>query len=336
MARHERGSVTAGRHLLFYAAVPIAYVITGRLGLLLAVPPGYATAVFLPAGIAVAAMFMAGAATLPGTFLGSFLLNTWIGYSLAQRLDRAGLAAALVIAFASTLQAGIGGAVLRVVIGYPAPLDTLRELLRFLLLSAAVCVTSATLSLAGMWALGVVAAADLPINWMTWWVGDALGVIVALPLMLVIAGEPRPLWRSRIRFVAVPMILCFALFVAIFVRVSKWENEQSLLEFRMKSQHVAEAIKAAMDEQALFLEQLAGVIANRNSALTRQNFHGLVQSLLQRFPTIQAVEWAPRVAADERQAFEAASGPPRRALPFANVMRQARCGQPATASNSFP
>ena len=27
------------------------------------------------------------------------------------------------------------------------------------------------------------------------------------------------------------MILCFALFVAIFVRVREWENEESLLEF---------------------------------------------------------------------------------------------------------
>jgi hypothetical protein len=44
MARQERGSVTAGRQLLFYAALPIAYVVAGRLGLLLAVPPGYPTA----------------------------------------------------------------------------------------------------------------------------------------------------------------------------------------------------------------------------------------------------------------------------------------------------
>ena len=50
------------------------------LGLLLAVSPGYATAVFLPAGIAVASAFMAGAATLPGTFVGSFILNIWIGF----------------------------------------------------------------------------------------------------------------------------------------------------------------------------------------------------------------------------------------------------------------
>ncbi len=47
----KRLNVTIRRQLLIYAALPLAYVISGRLGLLLAVPPGYATAVFLPAGM---------------------------------------------------------------------------------------------------------------------------------------------------------------------------------------------------------------------------------------------------------------------------------------------
>ena len=40
---------------LAYPLLTAAYVISGKLGLLLAVPPGYATAIFAPAGIAVAA-----------------------------------------------------------------------------------------------------------------------------------------------------------------------------------------------------------------------------------------------------------------------------------------
>ena len=82
MFRMERLGIAMRRQLLIYAALPLAYIITGRLGLLLAVPPGYATAVFVPAGIAVGAMLIAGASTLPGTFLGSLLLNLWIGYSI--------------------------------------------------------------------------------------------------------------------------------------------------------------------------------------------------------------------------------------------------------------
>src|SRR5262249_52742798 len=110
-------------------------------------------------------------------------------------------------------------------------------------------------------------------------------------------------------FVAAPMIACFAVFVAIFVRVSEWENDQALLEFRVQSQRAADTIKAALDEQALFLDQLSSVFAHHGSALSRQEFHALAQTLLQRFPTVQAVEWAPHVASAERPAFEAAQQP---------------------------
>jgi len=309
MFRLRHVSAATRKQLLIYTALPISYLITGRLGLLLAVPPGYATAVFLPAGIAISAMFMAGAATLPATFLGSLLLNVWIGYSLAHHFDLTSCAAALAIASASTLQAGIGGAVLRRTVGYPAPMDNPRDLLLFLLLSPIFCLTSASFSLAGIWALGVVQLEDLAVNWLTWWVGDTLGVLVALPLMVVLAGEPRTMWRLRSRFVAVPMMFCFALFVAIFVRVSSWENEQSLLEFRMRSQQLADTMKANFEEQALFLEQLSNAFVSRRFALDRQFFHDFVQTLLQRFPTIQAVEWAPRVLSNERESFEASERP---------------------------
>src|SRR5215472_18592128 len=85
------------RWLLLYAALPLVYIVTGRLGLLLATPPGYATAVFLPAGIAVTAAFIAGATALPGIFLGSFLLNLWIGYLIAPDLNLTQIEGALVI-----------------------------------------------------------------------------------------------------------------------------------------------------------------------------------------------------------------------------------------------
>ena len=65
----------ARSRLLACVVLTVTYVAVGRLGLFLALPPGYATAIFPPAGIAMAGMFIGGATTLPWTFLGSFLLN---------------------------------------------------------------------------------------------------------------------------------------------------------------------------------------------------------------------------------------------------------------------
>jgi signal transduction histidine kinase len=295
-----------GRVLLAALGLTVAYVLAGRLGLMLAVPPGYATAIFPPAGIAVSAMLIGGAATLPAIFIGSFLLNLWVAYSLAGGLAAAGLATALIIASASMLQAAVGGSVLRRAMGYPAPLDNMRDLLRFFVLSPASCLTSASLSLAGMWAVGSVESQDIPTSWLTWWIGDTLGVLVVLPLMLVFFGEPRELWRQRISYVALPMGLFFVLFVAIFARVSGWEDDQSLLEFRLRSQHLADSIQARLEAEGVFLEQLGEAFKARRNAVTANQFRELVQKLLQHFPTIQAVEWAPRVRSAEREAFDLA------------------------------
>jgi len=60
---------------------------------------------------------------------------------------------------------------------------------------------------------------------MTWWGGDTLGVLVVLPIMLVFAGKPRRLWRLRMWYVAVPMILCFGLFVSLSFQARIWEEQ---------------------------------------------------------------------------------------------------------------
>src|SRR5262252_6786882 len=153
---------TIRRRLLIYAVLPLAYVITGRLGLLLAVPPGYATPAFVPAGIAVTATFIAGASALPGTFLGSFLLNLWIGHLIAGGNNWTQIVTALIIATGSMTQAAIGGAALRRTIGYPAPFRKPNDVLFFFLVAPILCLTSATLSLGALWVLGVVKLSELP------------------------------------------------------------------------------------------------------------------------------------------------------------------------------
>jgi integral membrane sensor domain MASE1 len=190
MLQLDLAHLTARRQLLVYVALPLAYIVTGRLGLLIATPPGYATPVFLPAGIAITATFVAGATALPGTFLGSFLLNLWIGYLIAGQNNWTQIVAALVIAAGSMTQAAIGGAALRRTIGYPAPFEKPGDIILFALLAPILCLTSATLSLGGLWALGLVGLPELPLNWVLWWLGDTLGVLVALPLMIWLADEP--------------------------------------------------------------------------------------------------------------------------------------------------
>jgi integral membrane sensor domain MASE1 len=38
--------------------------------------------------------------------------------------------------------------------------------------------------------LGTVELHELLMNWETWWLGDTLGVLIALPLILILGSEP--------------------------------------------------------------------------------------------------------------------------------------------------
>lgn len=317
------------RYLLACLALSVAYTTSGKLALLLAVSPGYASPVFPPAGIAVAAMLVGGPATLPWTFLGSLLLNVGVPNSGGHQLEETQLAAAAVIGAASMLQAAIGGMALRRAVGYPLPLDNGSDLARFLFLSPIICLTSATLSAGGLWALNIIKLPDLATSWASWWIGDTLGVLLVLPLILVIAGEPRDLWRRRALPVGVPMLLFFALFVSIFVRVSKWERDEALFEFRLISQEIVDKIRGGLEEQEIFLEQLERSFTLR-PGLSPLEFPYLIQSLLQRFPLLQAVEWAPRIDAAARPEFEAAE---KNVLPGFEIRELGPSGYPRRAGN---
>jgi hypothetical protein len=104
--RKEKDREAAREVLLLYGALPIAYVVLGRLGLSFATSPGYATAVFLPAGIAIAATLVTGVTALPGIFIGSFVLNLWVSYANTQELTNTTIAAAVAIASASGVASG--------------------------------------------------------------------------------------------------------------------------------------------------------------------------------------------------------------------------------------
>jgi len=69
-------SVRSYAWLLQIVGVAAAYFVTGKLGTFLAIPPGYATAIWPPSGIALAGILIYGYRAWPGILLGSFLVNS--------------------------------------------------------------------------------------------------------------------------------------------------------------------------------------------------------------------------------------------------------------------
>jgi integral membrane sensor domain MASE1 len=204
------------------ALLPVSYLIAGWFSLLLAVPPGYASPIFLPAGIAIAATYIAGPVVLPSIFIGSLALNAMVGYAHPQVSIMTDILAGCAIAMSSTFQAAIGGQLFRRLVRYPTPLDNCRDLAVYLTLSPIVCLVSATLSVCSLWLLQVVHDRGVLSNWLHWWAGDWFGLLLALPAIFLAFGDPRGLWRHRWASLAGLLIACFAAFAVAFAVSPTW------------------------------------------------------------------------------------------------------------------
>ena len=164
-----------------------AYAITGLLGMQLAAQPGNVTPVWLPAGLALAALITFGRGVWPGITLGSFILNVLVFPSADSWPTRA--FGGLAIAVSST-----AGLVLthwlwersarKDVLGRPSTLTA------FWGWVAAGCAVNATGGLFFTAVLGGLAPSAFPSFWLTWWLGDTVGVLMLAPLVLS-EGTPR-------------------------------------------------------------------------------------------------------------------------------------------------
>lgn len=297
------GLPTYSKSIRFSLALVVIYIITGKLGLMLAVPPGYASAIFPPAGIAIAVSYLLGKRIIPAIFAGSLILNLWVDYSTHHHFSQLGLVVALLIAAASSLQARLGGAWLRRNIAFPTTLDAPADVVRFLVSAPLLCLVSASVSVAGLFALGLIDRHSVLASWVSCWVGDFLGLIVMLPLTLVMLGQPRALWRKRLQTVAVPMLLLFSLLVAAFVTASKWERKESLTEFDSLASQLSEQLRVRLESQEAVLAQISALFTYQQSDVSQEDFHNFVKVTLDKYPMIYALEWVPKISHARRDSF---------------------------------
>ena len=297
---HRRGWRTLLlQNLLLWAL----YFLMGRLGLLLALPPGYASPLFLPAGLALAACVVAGPALLPAVALGSLSINLIYPYLSPQGITFATLAGALSAALGATLQAWLGSILCRRWID-PA-IGAGRDVMRFLLLALSVTLVSSSVSLSGMTAVGVVAPANLPLEWLAWWMGDTIGILLAAPLSWIVIGQPRLLWWRRRTLVGLPLLLSAGLFIAIYLQADRWENNQQLQAFRLKAQQTGDALQAQFSEQERFIAAMARALNDPRRGLSASDFSNMAHGYLDQRYDLLALAWMQPVLASQRAAFEA-------------------------------
>ena len=281
-----------------YLLLIVAYVVSGKLGLSLALESGYATPIFPPAGIAISAVFLGGKRALPWVFIAALLLNGSIDYDYSRdsQFERLGVFAAGVIAVASTLQAALGGFVLRRVVRVSAvsTSENIQYILRFLLLAPLICLVSATISVPTLWSLGIIDTSVFAASWVSWWVGDTFGLVIMFPLVLSAFIGPRALWPVRALTITTPalLVLSSGLVAMYFLQHAAMHGAHRLKadDFLAQSRLIQLRIEQRLEAYEQVLRGVRGLYM-ASQKVDRSEFHNYVSTLdlAKYYPGIQGV-----------------------------------------------
>ncbi|CAM5709881.1 hypothetical protein SALBM311S_10037 [Streptomyces alboniger] len=161
---------------------------------------GQVTPLWPPTGIALASLLLRGPRVWPGIALGAFLVNVSLGPSIP---------AVLAIVLGNTLAPICSYALLRRT-GFHKELDRLQDALALIFLGAFTgMLVSATIGSGTLALTGALSADEFWPTWSVWWTGDAMGVLLVTPVLLVLhsarlpKGVPPSRWMEGLLLVAV-------------------------------------------------------------------------------------------------------------------------------------
>ncbi len=205
-----------GGYLLKTFLVAAAYAIAGRLGFYFAISPGNVTAIWPPSGIAFAAVLVLGVPAWLGIWIGSFLANVWF-YSGFSAFSLTEVIVAAFIALGSTLQAIVGGLLLRRFIDSRNIFRRPHDSFVFVGIAAASCVLAAVIGVTTLCLAGLLPWDRYAYTCLTWWAGDTGGVLVYTPLILTWRAlaavcQDRKRLLELLAFMATLSICCLIVF----------------------------------------------------------------------------------------------------------------------------
>ena len=206
----------AARYLAGVLALALAYVAVAK-GAQALHYTASVSAIWPPAGLGIAVLYLAGIRWWPGIFLGELIIN---GELLAANN---GLHVGSLIG----QQAGnmaeviVGALLLRRLIGRRAALDRTDQVGGMLLALGTATAISATVGTVSILAGGAITHSEVPTFWRTWWLGDSAGALVAFPLVVTWARAPKATWRRLATWEGVLLLAAVIVLAVVSVSINE-------------------------------------------------------------------------------------------------------------------
>ena len=172
------------RHVIGILLLAGLYFVAARFGLVMASRYRNISAVWPASGMALAALLLAGTRLWPGIFLGAALANYSTGIPPAV---------AAAVAAGNALAAVLAAGLLQRLAGFHCTLDRTRDVFA-LIVGAAICgsMVAATTGALSLAMAGMISWQRLCPAWRTWFLADAVSILVVTPAILLWAERQAP------------------------------------------------------------------------------------------------------------------------------------------------
>ena len=174
--------------IFYILMVAISYALVAKVGFLTTSFTSHIAPIFPAAGIALASTLLLGRPALFGVWLGSFAINFTFLFDGTAPLFHAVLGQLLEsssIGIGAMAGAAAGALLVRRFCNGQYPLNSGRNVLVLVTVGAlGCCMISPTVGVLTLSLRGIIPWGGCGQSWLTWWIGDAVGVILAAPLIL--------------------------------------------------------------------------------------------------------------------------------------------------------
>ncbi|MCR8922962.1 CHASE domain-containing protein [Dasania sp. GY-MA-18] len=290
--------------LLHFFLPLVGYFLMGHFGLLLSIPPGFASAVWPASGLALACVLLLNplAATL-GIGLGSFLVNYSVVTQGYSEFSVNSAALPMLISVGAMLQAQAGYYLFRRSNDLSMSLSSPTDIYKFTFLVAPIsCLISPSVGVAALYTSNTVAAENVIFNWGTWWVGDTIGVLLFTPLILTIFIKQQVSSERKLQ-VAMPALIIFAGVLILFL--NSVEARKAYL-YKIISDDARDFLQKVEERLSISEYKLMAYTAfhQGSESVSMQEFFAFTQALLSGNSSFTGIGWTEIVPADKRQHYE--------------------------------
>ncbi len=283
----------------------MAYFLTGKLGIALATPLGFASPVWPASGIALGWILLYGWRLLPGVLLGSLMINLDTAmHATGLSLFELNWFKPIVSGIGAAAEAFIGVWLIRRYAGFSLAFEEPEVVVKTLVLGGLVAtLTNATLSVFVLnWGSEISTGRWLQ-NWFIWWIGDSVGVWIFTPLFLIWNTQSPFFDRSRALIVTTVLALSFTVTILGFMIVSQLERRDRVGQFNTNAELSTSQLQRRLTDYEDFSFIVRSFFDSSND-ISRADFRSVVYHWLLAHPEVKAVEWAPLVSHGERELWE--------------------------------